>query len=58
MTPMMRVPTWGDLQRMAAEIKRATPKIGSKVSAETFYTLTYLEAIQVDAQADSAPFHD
>lgn len=56
-TPKIAVPTWGDLQRMAAEIKRVLGKPGDKLTGETYMTLLYLDAIVVDDQANKSPIH-
>ena len=56
-TPKIAVPTWGDLQRMSAEIKQVVGKPGEKFSSETCYVLAYLGAIVVDDEANSTPIH-
>jgi len=59
LTPKAHPPSWGDIQRMAASIKRTDPAISSKISGEAFYTLVYLESIVVDDAANkNSPFGD
>lgn len=58
MNPQLAVPTLGDLQRMARELKQLIKKPAEKLSSETFYTLTYLSAIVVDDVANTTPFHE
>lgn len=52
-------PTWGDFQRMAAEIKRTMKNPAGTLSGSTFYALVYLESIVVDDGANkNSPFQE
>lgn len=56
-TPKLKVPSWGDLQRMATSLRKLDPKLSSKLGAEDFYTLVYLQSIVMDDKTESTPFH-
>jgi hypothetical protein len=56
--PTVESPTWGDLHRMAEVVMSALggPKgAADRLSWESFYTLTILASLNLDAKKSAAP---